>query len=266
MTQHPDSPLISLQVWSLHRAFFAKELDQVGMLRLCPELGLSGLEMYNTFFPSPQYLYLRGLRAEAEQLEVRLLLIVCDMEGNLGAADRKERLQAAVNHRKWVDTAVVLGCHSIRCQVQGDDSDPAAMRERAAESLRALLDYAQGSGLRILVENHGGLSSDPDWLVSLIELVGDPQLGTLPDFGNFPKGTDWCKAVEKMMPYAGAVSAKCYDFDPDGNETTIDFARMMKIVRTAGYSGYVGIEYDGTRMPEREAILAAKGLLERLLR
>jgi L-ribulose-5-phosphate 3-epimerase len=115
-------------------------------------------------------------------------------------------------------------------------------------------------------ENHGGLSSDPDWLVSLIELVGDPQLGTLPDFGNFPKGTDWYKAVEKMMPYAGAVSAKCYDFDPDGNKTTIDFARMMKIVRTAGYSGYVGIEYDGTRMPEREAVLAAKGLLERLLR
>ena len=266
MTSPSDSPLISLQVWSLHRAFFAGELDQVGMLRLCPELGLSGLEMYNTFFPSPQYLYLRGLRAEAEQLGVRLLLIVCDMEGNLGAAERRERLQAAVNHRKWVDTAVVLGCHSIRCQVQGDDSDPAAMRERAAESLRALLDYAQGSGLRILIENHGGLSSDPDWLISLIELVGHPQLGTLPDFGNFPKGADWCAAVEKRMPYAGAVSAKCYDFDLDGNETTIDFARMMKIVRAAGYSGYVGIEYDGTRMPEREAVLAAKGLLERLLR
>jgi len=266
MTSPSDSPLISLQVWSLHRAFFAGELDQLGMLRLCPELGLSGLEMYNTFFPSPQYLYLRGLRAEAEQLGVRLLLIVCDMEGNLGAAERRERLQAAVNHRKWVDTAVVLGCHSIRCQVQGDDSDPAAMRERAAESLRALLDYAQGSGLRILIENHGGLSSDPDWLISLIELVGHPQLGTLPDFGNFPKGADWYAAVEKMMPYAGAVSAKCYDFDLDGNETTIDFARMMKIVRAAGYSGYVGIEYAGTRMPEREAVLAAKGLLERLLR
>ena len=266
MTPPRDPPLISLQVWSLHRAFFARELDQVGMLRLCPELGLSGFEMYNTFFPSPQYVYLRGLRAEAEQLGVRLLLILCDMEGNLGAADRKERLQAAVNHRKWVDTAVVLGCQSIRCQVQGDDSDPAAMRERAAESLRSLLDYAQCSGLRILIENHGGLSSEHDWLVSLIELVGDPQLGTQPDFGNFPKGTDWCSAVEKMMPYAGAVSAKCYDFDLDGNETTIDFARMMKIVRAAGYSGHVGIEYDGTRMPEREAILAAKGLLERLLR
>jgi sugar phosphate isomerase/epimerase len=266
MNEPADRPLISLQVWSLHRAFFSGELDQLGMLRLCPELGLPGFEMYNTFFPSPQYVYLRGLRAEAEQLGVRLLLILCDMEGALGAADRRERLQAAVNHRKWVDAAAVLGCQSIRCQVQGDGSDPAAMRERSAESLRSLLDYARGSGVRILVENHGGLSSDPDWLVSLIKLVNDPQLGTQPDFGNFPKGTDWYKAVEKMMPYAGAVSAKCYDFDPDGNETTIDFARMMKIVRAAGYSGYVGIEYDGSRMPEREAIMAAKGLLERVLR
>ncbi len=256
---------ISLAAWSLHRAFFGGEIDQLGMVRACAELGISGFEMVNTFFPSPQYLYLQRLRAEAEEHGVRLLLIMCDGEGEMAAADRSQRLQAALNHRKWVDIAAALGCHAIRCNVYGDQSDPAAMRERAAESFRALLEYAGGSGLRILIENHGGLSSDPDWLVSLVELVGDPRLGTLPDFGNFPEGADRYRAIEKMMPFAGAVSAKCYDFGPDGNEATIDFARMLDIVRAAGYTGYVGIEYEGTRLPEREGILAAKGLLERLL-
>jgi L-ribulose-5-phosphate 3-epimerase len=266
MTQQSERFQLSLAAWSMHRMFFAHELDQLGMVQLCAELGMSGFEMVNTFFPSPQYLYLQRLRSEAEERGVRLLLIMCDLEGDMAATDREERLQAAVNHRKWVDIAAVLGCHSIRCNVRGDESDPAAMRERAAESFRALLEYAEGSGLRILIENHGGLSSDPDWLVSLVELVGDPRLGTLPDFGNFPEGTDRYRAVEKMMPHAGAVSAKCYDFGPDGNETTIDFARMLGIVRAGGYSGFVGIEYEGKRLAEREGILAAKGLLERLLR
>jgi sugar phosphate isomerase/epimerase len=67
------------------------------------------------------------------------------------------------------------------------------------------------------------------------------------------------------MPHARAVSAKCYDFGPDGEESTIDFSRMIAIVKAAGYTGYVGIEYEGERLPEREGILAAKALLERLL-
>jgi L-ribulose-5-phosphate 3-epimerase len=265
MTQQSERFPLSLAAWSMHRMFFNKEVDQLGMVQLCAELGMSGFEMVNTFFPSPQYLYLQRLRSEAEERGVRLPLIMCDLEGDMAAADRSERLQAAVNHRKWVDIAAVLGCHSIRCNVRGDESDPAAMRERAAESFRALLEHAEGSGLRILIENHGGLSSNPDWLVSLVELVGDPRLGTLPDFGNFPEGTNRYRAVEKMMPHAGAVSAKCYDFGPDGNETTIDFARMLGIVRAGGYSGFVGIEYEGKRLAEREGILAAKGLLERLI-
>ena len=264
MTQPPGQLQLSLAAWSMHRMFFAREVDQLGMVKLCGELGISGFEMVNTFFPSPQYLYLRHLRSQAEDLGVRLLLIMCDAEGDMAAVDHAERLQAAISHRKWVDTATVLGCHSIRCNVRGDESDPAAMRERAVESFRALLEYAEGSGLRILIENHGGLSSDADWLVSFIELVGDRHLGTLPDFGNFPPGTDRYRAIEKMMPQAGAVSAKCYDFGPDGNERTIDFARMLGIVRAAGYQGYVGIEYEGQRLPEREGILAAKALLERL--
>ena len=128
-----------------------------------------------------------------------------------------------------------------------------------------VLDYAIGTGISVLLENHGGLSSDAVWLTSLVELVDDPQLGTLPDFGNFPDETDRYQAVETLMPQAKAVSAKCYDFDSDGNETKIDFPRMMEIVKAGGYSGYVGIEFEGENMPERDGIRACKALLERLI-
>jgi sugar phosphate isomerase/epimerase len=263
LMDHADRNPLSLAAWSLHRAFFAGEIDQIGMLRTAAELGFTGFEMVNTFFPSPQFRYLQTLRQEADALGVRLLLIMCDGEGDLAAADRAARMQAARNHRKWVDIAAALGCHAIRVNVRGDEADPAVMRERAAEALAALLAYAAGE-VRVLIENHGGLSSDPDWLVSLIRLIDDPHLGTLPDFGNFPPHVDRYAAVERLMPYARAVSAKCYDFAADGTETRIDFARMLAIVRAAGYRGHVGVEYEGTRLPERAGIVAARRLLERV--
>jgi L-ribulose-5-phosphate 3-epimerase len=262
MRNVPRLPL-SLAAWSLHKAFFAGEIDQLGMLRLAAEMGFTGFELVNTFFPSPQYRYLQKLRGQADDLGVKLLLVMCDAEGDMAAADRAERMQAARNHRRWVDVAAVLGCHAIRVNVRGDQSDPDAMRGHAAESFSALLAYAAGE-VSVLIENHGGLSSDPDWLLSLIGLVNDPHLGTLPDFGNFPPEIDRYAAVERMMPYARAVSAKCYDFGEDGAETTVDFARMMSIVRAARYRGHVGVEYEGTRLPERDGILAAKALLERV--
>lgn len=256
---------VSLAAWSLHQAYFAKEIDQVGMVELCAELGIGGFELVNTFFPSPQYAYLRHLRKRADELGVRLLLIMCDLEGDLAHIEGEKRVQAARNHRKWIDAAQVLGCHAIRCNIRGDESDPTAMRERAADGLRHLLDYAEEAGIDVVLENHGGLSSDAAWLASLIELVGSPHLGSLPDFGNFPPEADRYASVATLMPFAKAVSAKCYDFGAGGDETTIDFARMLSIVREAGYTGYVGIEYEGQRLPEREGILAAKTLLERLM-
>ena len=261
-----DSGLkISLAAWSLHKAFFAKELDQLGMLDTCAELGIGGFELVNTFFPSPQYAYLRHMKKRADEAGIELPLIMCDLEGDLGHPERDKRIQAAHNHRKWIDIAGVLGCHAIRVNARGDESDPAAMRERCAEALRHLLDYADGTGVDVMIENHGGLSSDAAWLRSLVEIVGNPQLGTLPDFGNFPPETDRYAAVETLMPHAKAVSAKCYDFGPDGDETKIDFARMIKNVKQAGYRGYVGIECEGERLAEREGILACKTLLERLI-
>jgi sugar phosphate isomerase/epimerase len=254
---------ISLAAWSMHRMFFAKEIDQLGMVDLCHDLGIGALELVNTFFPSPQYAYLKQLRKRAEDAGVRILLIMCDGEGSMAGPERASRLQAAKNHHKWVDIAAVLGCHSIRCNTGAQEGDPDAL-ERCAESFAALVEYADAAGINVLVENHWGLSSDPAWLMELMARVDHPRFGTLPDFGNFPDTVDRYDAVRRMMPRAKAVSAKCYDFDAAGNETKIDFARMMSIVIDAGYRGHVGIEYEGDRLPERKGILACNALLERL--
>jgi sugar phosphate isomerase/epimerase len=256
---------ISLAAWSLHKAFFAKEIDQLGMLDTCAEMGIPGFELVNTFFPSPQYAYLRHMRKRADDAGIHLLIIMCDLEGDLGHPEKEKRVQAARNHRKWVDIAAVLGCHSIRVNARGDESDPDAMRERVAEGLGHLVPYAKESNVSVLIENHGGLSSDPDWLVSVMDLVDDSSVGTLPDFGNFPPEIDRYDATKKLMPHAKAVSAKCYDFGEDGHETKIDFARMIEIVKDAGYDGYVGIEFEGDRLSEREGIAAASSLLEKLI-
>jgi sugar phosphate isomerase/epimerase len=261
---------ISLAAWSMHRLFAAREVDQLGMVQMCADLGIRGFEFVNSFFPSPQYRYLQRLLKLAGDLDVRLLLIMCDGEGELAAADAAERRQAVRNHHKWVDIAAVLGCHSIRCNVHGDDSDPRAMLERATESFSSLVDYAAASNVNVVIENHSqgghyGCFAEPDWLVSLFRAVGKPNFGALPDFGNFPPEADRYAAVEKLMPYAKAVSAKCYDFDGQGNETKIDFPRMLALVKQAGYQGFVGIEYEGQRFSERDGIVAAKKLLERLI-
>jgi sugar phosphate isomerase/epimerase len=204
---------------------------------------------------------LKQLRKRAEDANVKLLLIMCDAEGSMAGHEKAGRMQAAKNHHKWVDIAAVLGCHAIRCNTGAQPGDPEAL-DRCAESFAALVEYADASGINVLIENHWGLSSEPDWLMALMDKVNHPRFGTLPDFGNFPDEIDRYEAVERMMPRALAVSAKCYDFGPDGRETKVDFDRMMKIVLDAGYQGYVGIEFEGENLTEREGIVACKKLLE----
>jgi sugar phosphate isomerase/epimerase len=253
---------ISLAAWSMHKMFFANQIDQLGMLDMTAELGIGGFEMVNTFFPSPQYGYLKQLRKRADDANVKLLLIMCDAEGSMAGPEKAGRMQAAKNHHKWVDIAAVLGCHAIRCNTGAQPGDDEAL-DRCVESFSALVEYADASGINVLIENHWGLSSEPDWLMALMDKVNHPRFGTLPDFGNFPDEIDRYDAVQRMMRRALAVSAKCYDFDDAGSDTKVDFDRMMKVVLDAGYAGYVGIEYEGERLSERDGIVACKKLLER---
>ncbi|MGD9645710.1 MAG: sugar phosphate isomerase/epimerase family protein [Pirellulales bacterium] len=267
-----EKPLfeISLAEWSLHKSLFSKKLDNLDFARVSKEdYGITAIEYVNQFFKNKarDQAYLEEMRKRAADLGVKSLLIMIDGEGALGDADAARRTKAVENHYPWVEAAKVLGCRSIRVNAQSSGSREEAQK-LAADGLRRVSEYAASAGINVIVENHGGLSSDGAWLAGTIKLVNLPNCGTLPDFGNFRvapgKEYDRYQGVAELMPYAKAVSAKSHDFDADGNETHTDYRRMMKIVLDAGYHGYVGIEYEGSKLSEAEGIKATKRLLEKV--
>jgi sugar phosphate isomerase/epimerase len=202
------------------------------------------------------------MKKRAGDLGVKSLLIMIDGEGALGDPDEKKRTTAVENHYKWCDAAQFLGCHSIRVNAQTDNSKYEDGMKWAADGLRRLSEHAGKQGLNVIVENHGGLSSNGKWLAATIKSVGRDNCGTLPDFGNFGE-YDRYTGVEECMPYAKAVSAKTHDFDAEGNETKTDYIKMMKIVLAHKYHGYVGIEYEGSKLEEMDGIRATLKLLQK---
>jgi L-ribulose-5-phosphate 3-epimerase len=216
---------ISLAQWSLHKAFFKKERDPLDFARIArQDFGIEGIEYVNQFFKDKarDEKYLGELKKRADDHGVKSLLIMCDGEGALGDPDEAKRKQAIMNHHKWAEAAKFLGCHSIRvnAQTSGKGTDEEKMAQ-AADGLRQLTEFADKLAINVIVENHGGLSSNGAWLAGVMKKVHHPRCGTLPDFGNFGS-YDRYQGVAELMPFAKAVSAKSYDFDADGNETKID--------------------------------------------
>ena len=259
---------ISLAQWSLHKAFFAKEADPMNFALIARrDYGIGGIEYVNQFYKdtlSPATIAELKKRADGEG--VRSVLIMCDGEGRLGDPDDEARAKAVNNHLKWLDAARELGCHSIRVNAASAGSFEEQQR-LAADGLRALSEEGEKRGLNVIVENHGGLSSHGAWLAGVMKRVNHPRCGTLPDFGNFriskTEEYDRYQGTKELMPFAKGVSAKSYAFDASGAETTIDYPRILGIVRDAGYRGFIGVEYEG-EAPEPEGIRATKALLVKL--
>jgi len=269
----PKAPFeISLAEWSLHKELFAKTITNLDFARVAhQDYGISAIELVNQFMmkQANDQAYLGDLKKRADDEGVRILLIMCDGEGEIGDIDSAKRRQAVNNHHKWADAAKFLGCHSIRVNAAtGNVGSFEEQQRRAADGLAELSAYCAPLGLNCIVENHGGLSSNGQWLAGVMRLVNRPNCGTLPDFGNFQiKPGDWYDryvGVAEMMPFAKAVSAKSYDFDAQGNCIETDYSRILKIVLDAGYHGYVGIEYEGSTLSESNGIRATKLLLERI--
>ena len=267
-----DKPLfeISLAEWSLHKTLFGGKLDNLDFAKTAKEqFGIHAVEFVNQFFKdkAKNADYLAELKKRAGDLGVKLLLIMIDGEGALGDATLAKRNQAVENHFKWVEAAKALGCHSIRVNAASGGSYEDQVH-RAADGLRALTEFAAPHEINVIVENHGGLSSNGEWLASVIQKVDHKRCGTLPDFGNFNLGDgkqyDRYKGVTELMPFAKAVSAKSHDFNEAGDEIHTDYRKMMKIVLDHGYHGHVGIEYEGGKIGEAEGILATKKLLEKV--
>lgn len=276
-----DTPLffdISLAQWSLHKAFFDGSIDPLDFAATAKnEFNIGAIEYVSQFYKDygTDKDYMRQLKQRADDNGVKSLIIMIDLEGNLGETDDKIRQQAVENHYKWVEAAQILGCHSIRVNAFGEGT-PEAVGAAATKGLSALATFAKDYNINVLVENHGSYSSDADWMMKVMNDVNMPNCGMLPDFGNFcverEGGHQWkgeCikeydryKGVELFMPKAMAVSAKTYNFDESGNETLIDYERMLKIVKDGGYKGYIGVEYEGQE-DQKEGIRKTIALLER---
>lgn len=278
-----NSPLffeISLAEWSLHKALFAKQLDNLDFpLVARRDYGIGAVEYVNQFFKdkAEDTAYLNELLKRCRDNNVKNHLIMCDGEGNLGELDDKKRLQAVQNHYKWVNAAKHLGCATIRVNAYGEGSRD-AVQKAAIDGLGRLGEYAAKENINVIVENHGSYSSDGQWLSAVMRSVNKKNVGTLPDFGNFcirrEGGAQWgakCveeydryKGVQEMMPFAKGVSAKSYNFDEQGNCIETDYTRMLKVVKDAGFRGYIGIEYEGDKLSESDGIKATKRLLEKV--
>jgi len=261
---------ISLAEWSLHRALQGGHMTHLEFpMRARADFGIEGVEYVNSFFKDKarDEAYLAQLDLRCRDAGVTSLLIMCDGEGALGDADEAARRQAIENHVQWLEAAARLGCHSIRVNAAGGGERDELAR-RVADSLVALAERAAPLGLNVIVENHGGLSSDGAWLAGVMRLAANPRVGTLPDFGNFRIGDgteyDRYRGVEELMPFAKAVSAKSHDFDEAGECVQTDYGRMLRIVHAAGYRGWIGIEYEGGGLDEDTGILRTKALLERV--
>ncbi|MEZ6089586.1 MAG: sugar phosphate isomerase/epimerase family protein [Pirellulaceae bacterium] len=262
---------ISLAQWSLHRTLRSGKLDNLQFAETAKkEFGIDGIEYVNQFFKdkAKDADYLAELNKRAADQGVTQLLIMVDGEGRLGDPDDSARTKAVENHYRWVEAAKELGCHSVRVNA-GSAGEYEEQQKLAADGLRRLSEFAKPHGLNVIVENHGGLSSNGKWLAGTIEKVGMENCGTLPDFGNFwinrggGEKYDNYLGTKELMPYAKAVSAKTYAFDDQGNEANLDYARLMDIVLSTGYDGWVGIEWEGGTPDEYEGIRLSKKLLER---
>lgn len=276
---------LSLAQWSLHKAIRDdKTLSNLDFAKKAKELGFEGVEYVSQLYKLQEGnekasldSIVAELKKRSEEHSVQNVLIMIDHEGDLSVSDKAARDEAIRRHSMWVDAAAELGCSSARVNLFGGEAekDPKVWHENSVDGMGRLAEYAATKNINVIVENHGGLSSDAGKVVEVIKAINLPNCGTLPDFGNFcikrDSGERWggeCveqydiyKGSEELMPYAKGVSAKAYDFDSLGHETTIDYKKMMKIIKDSGFKGFIGVEYEGNNLSEEEGILATKALI-----
>jgi len=278
---------LSLAQWSFNKSFRSGDISPYEFARLANELGFEGLEYVNQLYPDVMEsedkltaisAFVEKNNALAAEYKMQNVLIMIDNEGDLASSDESTRLEAVSNHKLWIDAANQMGCSAVRLNLFGE-KNPEKWVSNSILSLSDLADYAADKNINVIVENHGRLSSNIPILMQVIQGTGKSNCGTLPDFGNFciaeegygslfngtcKKVYDPYQGVSEMIPSAFGVSAKSYDFDEEGNETTLDYQRLITIVKDAGYTGFIGVEYEGERLNEEEGIVATKSLLEKI--
>ena len=270
---------ISLAEWSLNKQLFAGKMDHLDFPILTKKAGINAVEYVNQFFmdKANDKAYLKEMKTRADGEGVRSVLIMCDSEGMMGAATAEERAQTVENHKKWVEAAKFLGCHSIRVNAYSSvpwstsKEDFKKSSDLASDGLHSLCEFADDYNINVLIENHGGFSSNGKWLAEMIKKADHPRAGTLPDFGNFRIANvegkavsyDSYRGVNELMPRAKGVSLKPKVWDANGNEFPLDYSKMMKLVLSHDFHEFVGIEH-GEDGREWESIKEIRFKLEKV--
>ena len=278
---------ISLAEWSFHRALQSGKLDHLNFAaKAKKEFGISAVEFVNGFFGGTKMsfqeaakdkAYLGELLKRSQDAGVINHLLMCDDEGPLSTPDQKERLASVDNHKKWIEAAKILGCMTVRVNLHGEGTDD-DRKKASVDALSRLGEFAKPMDINVVVENHGSVTSNGDWLVDVMKQVNRDNVGVLPDFGNFcmshPWGTiqegcdemyDIYKGIRQLLPYAKGVSAKTYDFDGNGTQPLLDYKKLIGMVKESGFKGYIGIEFEGINQPEEEGVRNTQALLSRYL-
>lgn len=275
-----DKPKLSLAQWSLHRALQKGELKAHDFPRVSlEEFGIPAVEYVNQFYAkqAKDTAYWKSLANETRDMGVTNVLIMVDSEGDLGDPNKNKRLTAVDNHMKWVEAARILGCHSIRVNAFGNGK-PKQLKAALVDGLGQLAERAWEQGIYVLIENHGLHTSDAGYMADIITEVGSPGLGTLPDFGNWCLNKEWgstmgdactenygpVKGLKTFLPFAQGVSAKTYEFDSEGNETILPYKELLSLVKSSGFDGHIGIEYEGSELSEAAGIRATRDLVTRI--
>ena len=276
---------LSLAQWSFHRTFREGGVSPYAFAERANDLGFKGLEYVNALYPDVMESNDKDLAISkfieqnnvlAAQFNMKNVLIMIDSEGDLSSSNEKERLNAIENHKKWISAANKMGCSAVRLNLNGEN-DVETWKKNSIQSLNALSAFAKPLNINVIVENHGGKSSNARLLMEVINSVDYSNCGTLPDFGNFCMSEDWgslkdnkCNnpydpylGVSEMLPKAFGLSAKSYEFDDNGDETILDYYKLLSIVKKGGYKGFIGVEYEGEILSEKDGIIATKKLLEK---
>lgn len=247
---------ISLAQWALVEEFRSGKIRTLDFPQIARnDFGLNGIELVNTLMEVPTQRYLDELKKNAQKNNVQIVLIMVDDEGDGCAEAPAESMQFFINHRKWIDIAKYLGCQAIRTNCRGRiEEDPKKALDQAVATYLPLLEYAQKAGIKVLIENHGGFSNDPEWMVALFRKMAHRFFGSLPDWREPGALFDNTGYLRKMVEYAGGMSVR---LQPDENKT----AEMIGICEQGGYKGWYGVESDG-----RPAIYETIRLLKKYLR
>lgn len=268
---------LALQIYSFAPLLFQNQLDILKFPEMIREkYKINGAEYWSIAFMGKENdtNFIKDLNKRSLDQNVENLIILVDnvdintMENgpSLASSKKNEREKSIDFHKKWIDVASEIGCHSIRVNLRSDESNSDKILDNSSESISKLINHSSSQGVSIVVENHGGITGDADWLVSLMTKINNNYVGTLPDFGsynfcvkrgelNFEGLTGECenqydkyKGVKKLLPFAKGISAKSHEFNSMGEETSTDFSRMMDIISSSTYEGYITIEYEGAMM------------------